>query len=287
MSKFSFDNQGLRTCMTFPQAPISRLRYCFETSACGRIPISKNWQLALNALARLPHTYAQIDHSVGRMSMKLSQGELIDSIACNAGERGLQFAPNFSGWSNGYAKIENCPCCGAAGSVSFCSHYGLQFLRFSPPNDLPANEWAQVLSGFAISPRYTAAEATTETTADCTSLFRPESAEDLLSNNLVGCLDRMARSQMAVTFTMRNQQLTQWNHTEIMSLEVTEDQIFCRGSTMGFILKDSAVKRLSVNWTELGPVLLAVDQDDRILLEVNALPEEGAQSHWALLLNGF
>lgn len=287
MNEFSFDHQGQRSSLTFPKAPISRLRYCFETTACGQIPISKNWELALNALARLPHTYVQIDHEVGRMSMRLSQSELLDSITNNAGERGLQFSENFAGWSNGSARIENCPCCGSAGSLSFYGYDTRQFLRFSPGNELLANEWAQVISEFSISPRYSAAEAANEASADCSGLFRPESAQDLLSNNLLGCLDRVARAQIPVTFTMRNQQLSQWNHTEILSLEVSDDEIFCRGSAVGFILRDSAIERLSVDWKKSGPVLLAIGQDDRILLEVATPYESPAQSQWALLLNGF
>jgi hypothetical protein len=274
--------------MTFPKAPVSRLRHCFETTASGHIPISHDWALALNALARLPHAYVQIDHAAGRMSMRMCGNELLDSIAGDAGERGLEFSDNFAGWSRGHATIEHCPCCGSAGSLSFHGDAILQFLRFSPSSDIPANEWAQILSVMAVSPRYASAAVSTDAAADWSCLYRPESAQDLHSRDLFGFLDRVARIQMPLTFTMRNPQVSQWNHTEIMSLELSDDEIYCRGSAVGFIVNASAVVRLSVDWSKpSGPLLLAVGMDDRILLEMSVLPEDAAQAQWAMLLYGF
>ncbi|MDQ8207192.1 hypothetical protein QEH52_06715 [Coraliomargarita sp. SDUM461003] len=274
-----------RSGFTFPEAPYSRLRYCFETTREGYIPLMDHWDYVLNCLSRLPELFVQLDQACGRMTVRLQRDDLLASIAGQFSSSALIPAPDYEGWERATAKLEACACCGSPGGVQLLNEYGAQFLQLSASNDLAPSGWASVLGDIALDAPLPERGATVPS-RDWGRLLCPDAAieQSYCGGNCFPPLAAANKVGLPLEVTARRYEVS-LVHTYVFERFEREGYwAHCYGSYGGFSLDLYAVKRTVLHDDGGRLAWLLLGDGDAVLYELRAAREVAAETAWQQIM---
>ncbi|MEM1222254.1 MAG: hypothetical protein AAGH40_05780 [Verrucomicrobiota bacterium] len=269
----------------FPPAPANRLRYCFETTPEGYIPLTQDWSHLLNTVATLSYVYVQVDHSYGRMSMRLEREYLLDSLKGSSKSNGLLIEGNYLGWSSAFARLEECPCCGSPGIICIFNNSGKPFLQINPPSDLKLHEWARLLSRLAITRE--SAESMSEIEApEALMPYCPKQVTDLhvKGYDCLHLFGTIAMAELPLEFTIRAPEGALRQSYTIRNLKENGKVMLCSGELAGFRFPWPKIKRVVTFEENERVALLLIGPENRVLFEVRAQPDVAIESGWRTVL---
>ncbi|MDQ8194345.1 hypothetical protein QEH59_07905 [Coraliomargarita sp. SDUM461004] len=275
-----------RIGVSYPDAPYSRLRHGFRTTADGLIPILEDWSYLLYCLSRVPQLFVQLDQPCGRMTVRIGRKDLLASVDGRVAGSALIPAPNFEGWSRATAKLEACHCCGSPGGVQLYNEFGFQFIQMSAPSDLAPSGWASVLGDIALDRPAQAPVVASASTRDWGRLLCPEDAVEQHCCG-VSCFQPLhAAYQMGLPLEViaRRYEVSLLHTYVIERFEREGYWAHCFGTLGGFSLDLYAVKRTVLHDEGGRLAWLLLGDGDAVLYELRAARELAAESAWQQIM---
>lgn len=271
----------------FPKAPDSRLRRCFQTLRDGRIPLTDDWTLLLAALSEYRHTYVQVEHLYGRMSVKMDRAHYVDSLTGVPANPCLSMSHEYENWCTAWAKLEVCDCCGSPGNIQVLNGYGARFLQISPEHGTEPKDWARLLSGLAVQP--TAENAPHISPVGPGYRILPEEALELPLNRFgfIQFLRNLSQMEESFEFCLSTAEAAIHSSFCLDSVYEEGGYLTGRGEGAGFVVSMKGVRGFAeIQGDSVRPSLLVVGPGESVLFEIRpVLGSQGAKV-WAGVLEG-
>ncbi|WP_221030730.1 hypothetical protein [Actomonas aquatica] len=132
-----------------PSATTSaRLSRCFATTADGRIPLTLDWPRHFQRLGEEPRLALQTRHARARL-ISLGPFPVGDTISGDFQRPDCRLRFHYHNWSNVWAQLSPCDCCGSPGRIDFINTHGAEFMQVCAAPDAPAIAWALLLGTLA------------------------------------------------------------------------------------------------------------------------------------------
>ena len=249
---------------TFPPAPLSRLRLCFQTDAEGWIPLRPDWSRLFTELKALDGLCLQVKHAYGRFAVKMPSS--ISFLEPPMGF-GLRLYP--ARWAEAKGKLTKCPCCNSPGHIAFFNAFAQEVLQIAAASETPPERWAEVLATVA-APYEETSEKAPDERPPCTRFpLLPGGAVELPLRkwNLPEMLAELANIEMTFRVTFPTGEGILAHPFSAREIYLDGDQLVMRGPGAGLMVSLRATRTLATGITSpAGPLSLYLVGPDESLL---------------------
>ena len=284
---FYFDkrNSSPKENLTFPSAPVSRLRYCFQTNANGDIPVVPDFLTAVNALCDFPELFIQTEHVYGQMSTRMSQDQFMDCLHEKAHNWNSSFFIDHNNLSvaNITAKLELCECCNSPGYLKFTNPAGRSFFKICIPEFIEAEAWASALAKIAVVPEEDQYLSKDKDFVPFHPRLDPDpSSYPLTQNQLISLFANSQSKEIKFKFNLQSSGITLQNSLLIKNIQVENGFMMCQGLGGGFNISLKAIQKIEYLVKDGFKTLFLLGPSRSILFEIK--PESNSVDTWDTLL---
>jgi hypothetical protein len=128
---------------------------CFQTTADGRIALTRDWETLLRESYRAGRMGVQTGHAFARLIAVFDVGEFAlrsGGVRAIASDQTGMLDFRFAQWGRAWGFLRPCACCGSAGRLEVRNRTGAEFLQLSAVPESDPHAWSDYLAAVVGSP---------------------------------------------------------------------------------------------------------------------------------------